>query len=138
MVGAEDLLQLTEKERIEELVEWDLFDLPLPDAEDPDNPLYRHQLRQNAFRFSMRDPLLYTQGVKIPVPPGRALVNEMRPIMIPQYEREQLGAGQMWDPFQMAPYTTPMPPYRTDLSVLNDMLQRQGNVFTDIPHLVPT
>ena len=137
-MGAQDILQLTEKERIEELKEWDLFDLPLPDCEDPDNPLYRHQLRQNAFRFSMKAPTLYTQGVKPLIAPGSELVAAMQPIMINQYEREQLGAGQMWDPFQMAPSTTPMPPYRTDLSVLNDMLQRQGNVFTDMPHLVPT
>ena len=105
VVGAQDILQLTEKERIEELKEWDLFDIPLPDCEDPDNPLYRHQLRQNAFRFSMKAPTLYTQGVKPLIAPGSELVAAMQPIMINQYEREQLGAGQMWAPFQMAPCT---------------------------------
>jgi hypothetical protein len=159
-VGGQDVLQLTEKERIEEVKEWDLFDFPISENDEPTNPLYLLRLKQSAFRFSMRAPTfntcgeraifgdgeetfkyamhvpsLFTERVHEPIAPPKSLIDAMEPVFMNQLEREQLGAGKFFNPYQLAPYTTPMPPYRTDLSVIQDMLQRQ-NIFSDLPHLI--
>lgn len=136
VVGGQDVLLLTEKERIEEIEEWDLFDLPIPDADDPDNPLHSLQSRQNAFRFALRPPDLFTEGVKPLISPPAELVALMEPVMMPQLEREQLGAGVFWDANLRAPYNMPTQPDRTSLSVVDDMLMRSGSIFSDIPHIL--
>lgn len=56
-----DLLTQTNAERIEDIKEFDLFDLPVEENTTLDNPLFRHELRNKMFRFSgiATDPTFY-------------------------------------------------------------------------------
>tara|TARA_R110002126_G_scaffold66649_2_gene169315 strand:+ start:358 stop:2328 length:1971 start_codon:yes stop_codon:yes gene_type:complete len=47
-----DLLTQTDKEAIEDIREFDIFDLPIPDNDDLENPLFVHNLQQQSLRFS--------------------------------------------------------------------------------------
>jgi hypothetical protein len=46
-----DLLTQTDKEAIQDIKEYDLFDLPIPENDTLENPLFEHQLKQQMFRF---------------------------------------------------------------------------------------
>jgi hypothetical protein len=60
----------------------------------------------------------------------------MAPLFINQYEREQYPAIPFYDPYARPQFSRPEQPYRSDLSVIEDLLQRQHNVFVDLPQLV--
>jgi hypothetical protein len=47
-----DLLTQTDKEAIQDIKEYDLYDLPIPENDTMDNPLFMHNLRAKMFRFS--------------------------------------------------------------------------------------
>ena len=47
-----DLLQQTDKEALEDVREFDLFDLPIPEGESLDNPLFVHGLQAMNERFN--------------------------------------------------------------------------------------
>jgi hypothetical protein len=50
-IGGQDILKTTGKERLEEIKDWDLFDLPIPDSADVSNPLYIKNWREDINRF---------------------------------------------------------------------------------------
>ena len=47
-----DILTLTDKEAADEIIDWDLFDLPIPVGQDLSNPLFVHQLAAQHQRFN--------------------------------------------------------------------------------------
>tara|TARA_R110000822_G_scaffold186035_4_gene325162 strand:+ start:2303 stop:4279 length:1977 start_codon:yes stop_codon:yes gene_type:complete len=51
LVGGQDILLLTEAEKLEEIRDYNLFDLPIPVNEEPDNPLHLNYRKQQAFRY---------------------------------------------------------------------------------------
>jgi hypothetical protein len=50
-VGGQDILKTTQKERLEEIGDWDLFDLPIQENTAFNNPLYIRNLQQDLERF---------------------------------------------------------------------------------------
>jgi hypothetical protein len=65
-----DILEQTDKQQLDEIGEYDLFDLPIDPNESMDNPVFVGRLMNEAFRFSgiARDPNYYK---------GRALATEI-------------------------------------------------------------
>jgi len=56
-IGGQAVLRLTEKERLDEIEDWDLFDLVANAVNlTDDNPLYQHNKRQYAFRMQKTYP----------------------------------------------------------------------------------
>jgi hypothetical protein len=134
LVGGQNILQLTEKEKLQEIKDYDLFDLPVPEGEDPDNPIYNLNNRQRNFRFygngSWRPPYMYKQPVrqygvnKV----ERAKINSMRPVM-----RPSVGVpGVFQDPYDRRRFDTPTDAYKHSMGTLQDYADRSGNIYTDV------
>jgi hypothetical protein len=51
-IGGQDILMITEKERLQEIEDWDMFDLVIPEGQDLTNPLYNLENKQEYFRFN--------------------------------------------------------------------------------------
>lgn len=51
LVGGSNLLKLTEKEKLQEIKDWDIFDYPIPEGYDQNNPIYRKNVMNERLRY---------------------------------------------------------------------------------------
>ena len=133
--GGSDLLKLTEREKLEEVTDWDLYDLPLPHAQDFENPLFRQNNRIWASRYGYglvvpqirRNKLVDTPRVFSPYVnnPG------MQPIMKPQHD--QLGFR---DPFERGYMNQPMTRESMSSNYVDRQLQEGATFNPDLANMV--
>ena len=128
--GGQDILLLTEAQKLEEIKDWDLFDLPIPDQEDMDNPIFRHNMFQQACRFygtngKYRPKHLYKEKpIKYYNDPERSKS------MMPMFQNPNQRTG-MNDPFDNRKFNRPTSAYRSQESTLHDCLDRMGSIYID-------
>jgi len=95
MMGGDDILMTTEKERLNELKDWDLYDYTAPGhgLGTVSNPMYHLQMANYINRYGNT----FRRDRELPpskkLPPQR-LLDEMREYGIPQFR----GTGQFYDP----------------------------------------
>jgi hypothetical protein len=108
LVGGQDILRITDKQRLEEIENWNLYDfVPGYVYEGDDNPLTQMQRKQDAFRFkktmSIKDHQkarphhsyerdIYESWKRHPV--GRLPLRTVEKHYIPVYQRNQ----PLWNP----------------------------------------
>lgn len=135
MVGGQDILALTRKEELQEIKDWDLLDLPIPENESYDNPLYRQHKRIESSRFGyvyrypqVRQKLL----VERPNPPqwtnqsirrSQAMARPM--LSYPQHTT-------MYDPYDNPTNRTVVDRDRRDENGLADYARRYALIYPDI------
>jgi hypothetical protein len=121
--GGQDILTITEAERLEEIQDWDLYSMPIPDQEDIDNPMYLKNMRDNYYRFHGVDNKyhpkhLYTQPIRPSFVDTRR-INSMNPVLIDQHQRTQFN-----NPYDHQRFITPTPAYRTRESTSEEYADR--------------
>ena len=128
--GGQDILLLTEAQKLEEIKDWDLYDLPIPEQEDMDNPIFRHNMFQQACRFygtngKYRPKHLYKEK-------PRKYYNEPQrsKSMMPMFQNPNQRTG-MNDPFDNRKFNRPTSAYRSQESTLHDCLDRMGSIYID-------
>ena len=128
--GGQDILLITEAEKLEEVQDWTLYDLPIPNGEDPDNPLYLKNMRDNYYRFygtdgKYRHPQLYKGK-----PRTQYYEPERMKTMMPLMHGPITWTG-FNDPYDTRRFDTPTDAYRTSESTSGEYARRMGGIYTD-------
>ena len=124
-----DLLQQTNKEQLEDIKEYDLYDIPISVNESFDNPVYMHTLAEKSLRFSgiALDPGLYV-GANV----NREINNNDAPAGMIQTENtlvdanivERVGDEPKWfDPYNINQSKFFGEAYRTDPNEIQSSLK---------------
>lgn len=134
--GGQSVLLLTGKEKIEEVKDWDMFDLPIDNKDELTNPIYRDNVKQLNFRhfglngdyrpanFYKEEPRQFTRN--------EAAVKAMQPLLISQHMETPFR-----NPYDRTPFETPNPRDRTAQSVANDVVFRSGLIHPDFRLEIP-
>lgn len=134
--GGQSILLLTGKEKIEEVLDWDMFDLPIDNKHELNNPIYRDNVRQLNFRhfglngdyrpanFYKEEPRQFTLN--------QAVADAQAPLLIPQHMETPFR-----NPYDRTPFDTPNPRDRTAQSVANDVVFRSGLIHPDLRLQIP-
>lgn len=142
--GAQDVLLLTDKEKLQEIKDWDLFDLPIPTNEDVSNPMYMKQIRDLNARFfgpngNYRPKNLYRSEPPVYVSDKteQQRIDSMEPIMRQQHIFPATKA-EFYDPFDRTPYFIPNDTYRTHESTGSDSVARAGTNYPELARALPS
>jgi len=134
--GGQSILLLTEKEKLEEIKDWDLFDLPVDPHVDITNPIYRDNVRQENFRhFGLNGdyrPAHFYRDVPRQFKLNGSILAAQAPVMRPQHTQTDFR-----DPFDRTPFDTPTVRDRTAQSVTTDMIFRSSLLFPDLRVQIP-
>jgi hypothetical protein len=132
------MLRITERERLQEIQDWDLFDYPVPETTDVTNPMYLHNMRQAQFRFRpMREGLIGTKDRYLYADRPR----QHRQTDSVQYRSEEMEPNfqpttgrymAMYDPFERRYNSIPTSRDRTQESTLNEYKDRAGIIYPDM------
>ena len=130
-VGGQNILKLTEKEKLQEITDWDLYDYPLPVNENPDNPLWQQRQRMENFRFRRTFPNPVYRPIRV-APNTAQRAESMKRPMIGQHDRMP-----MYDPFRRDYTRQPSYRDRTTESEFEDYRRRAGIIYPDVAQLLP-
>jgi hypothetical protein len=134
--GGQDILLLTEKEKLQEIEDWDVFDLPIDPNDDPSNPLYNHELNQLNFRYFGPGNRWRPKNFYKPTPRkfaiNSAIAKAQEPLFNPQHMETPFQ-----DPFERRYYDVPAPRDRTAQSEINDIRFRSSLIYPDIRRGLP-
>jgi hypothetical protein len=147
-VGGQDVLRTTEKEKLEEITNWDLFDLPIPDSADLTNPLYMKNLERDTHRYyQLKYPntnnidnilksedggfnqMRYGRPIKkVYHEPARymSMLPHMRPVDV---------KTAFQDPYDRRIYNSFSDAYRSSESESGEILNRSSNIYPDMARL---
>jgi hypothetical protein len=138
LVGGQDILKETEAESVEDIKDWELYDIPVPRNADLTNPLFTHNLRQQRMRYFGINGRWGPQNfyADTPDPPSRSnprVVSAMQPVMMDSQGNRS--------PF-VNPYTQiyrgnePNPAYRSSLNPSIDMINMSGTIYPDLSNVI--
>ena len=125
--GGSDILAITEHEKIQEVQDWDLYDYPIPQTEDVDNPLYWQNKRIANARF-YRTPYLNVDRPRYIPPPSVRQLDSMQPFMQQAVGRKM----SMYDPYERRHMNRVSDRDRTSESELADYKDRARVIYPDI------
>ena len=149
LIGGQDVLTVTGRERLEEIENWDLFDIPIPENADPANPLFLQNRLQDKLRY-YHTPYINTTNVdsilrtnheqggytgqiqyNTPVrryqPPSQIRMLNMEPIMKATVGRKT----PFRDPYERRQFNMPNTAFRHLEGEQGEILDRMGNIYPD-------
>ena len=133
--GGQSILLLTEKERVQEIKDWDMFDIPIQAGEDITNPIFRENIRDTNFRFFGADGSWRPEHFYQPVPRSFHLDTQkaelMTPTLLPQHMQTPFR-----DPFDRTPYNTLTDRDRRAASTDVDTLIRMGLIHPNVAEVL--
>ncbi len=129
--GGQSILAISDKERLQEIVDWDLYDIPIPDSQDLQNPLFRNNIRQANFRHFGSDGRYRPSHFYQPTPRSLLLDRDQLEVMQPTM-KGSFEKGAFADPYNREPFNNFAPAYRTAQSFKVDVAQRASNIYPDI------
>jgi hypothetical protein len=165
--SGQDILKLTDKQELQEIRNWDLFDLPIEANEDMSNPLYRNRLMNMSARYDPvidKKPNTYQAGNFYKksdvdtyfdpyVPPKGFNEEELMELknsskwslykankdklVVRSAQRKNI-VPDFRDPYDRTPYNQVDPAYRHHNTTVSDIEQRNGTIYPDVArHLGP-
>lgn len=105
-----DLLTQTDKEAMQDIAEFDLFDLPIPDNDSMENPLFVHNLQQKMMRFN---------GLGNPANAGKPAFKKS---IVSILSTNQNGSITSYLSKQTLSFQQPIPPTQNPLEIVNPLL----------------
>jgi hypothetical protein len=133
--GGQKTLELTEEQKLQELEDWALFDLPLPDTEELSNPLHMKNHRDLLARFNGPNGTYKPKHFYVPEIRKETVdaprIRKMDHVLKPQFMKSPFR-----DPFDRSPYKNFFDPDRHSETDTNDMLDRLG-LHTEVAARIP-
>ncbi len=130
-VGGQDILLISEKERLQEIEDWDMFNLVIPESQDLSNPISNLNNMQNFARFHGVDGRWRPRQFYQPAPRrfvvNKSVVVQMQPVMRGQHSRMPMS-----NPYDRQAYDNLDLAYRQSLNEIRDIKQRAGNIYPDV------
>jgi hypothetical protein len=134
-IGGQDILALTEVEKLQEIRDYTLFDIPVPEGEDVENPIYVKNERDKYYRYygldgNWRPQYLYKSKPRqySTSKMEQARMKTMRPIMKPSVGIRT----PFFDPYERRRFNTPNSAYRHSESSVREYADRAGCIYPDV------
>jgi hypothetical protein len=127
-------LKLTQVQKLEEIRDWSLFDLPIVEMEDMQNPMYLKHMRDQHYRYygidgKYRHPHLYKEKPRTHYVENDRIKN-MKPLM-----NGPITWTGFQDPYDSRRFMKPTDAYKRSESTSDDYSRRMTNIFPDIANV---